>query len=173
MKILSELINLFEKNVLGCESYAKKRGVEVGENCKIATTSFGSEPYLISIGNHVQITNGVKFFTHGAAWVFREEMPDFDVFGKIKVGNNVYIGNNALIMPGVTIGNNVIIGAGSVVTKSVENDNIIAGNPATVIGNVQDLKERLSAFNLKSKGMTFQKKKEFLLSQPKERFLRK
>src|SRR5690554_6087907 len=84
------------------EVYAVKEGVKIGDNCYIATRAFGSEPYLIEIGNHVQITSGVKFFTHGGGWVFREEFPDLDTFGKIKIGNNVYIGNNALIMPGVS-----------------------------------------------------------------------
>ena len=51
----------------------------------------------------------------GGAKVARYKYPKFDVFGKVKIGNNVYIGNNALIMPGVSIGNNVLVAAGSVV----------------------------------------------------------
>ena len=100
----------------------------------------GDEAFLVTIGNHVQITAGVKFFTQGGGWVFREEYPDFDTFGRISIGNNVYIGNNALIMPGVSIGNNVIIGAGSVVTKSIPSDVIVGGNPAKIIGTFADYK---------------------------------
>lgn len=66
----------------------------------------------------MQITSGTKFFTHGAAWVLRDKYPEIDFFGKIKIGDNVYIGNDSLILPGVAIGSNVIIAAGSVVTKS-------------------------------------------------------
>lgn len=51
----------------------------------------------------------------------------------IKIGNNVWIGANAIILPGVEIGNNTIIGAGSVVTKSFGDNLIIAGNPAKII----------------------------------------
>ncbi len=55
-------------------------------------------------------------------------------YGKpIKIGNDVWIGGGSIILPGVTIGNNVVIGAGSVVTKNIEDNVVIAGNPARVI----------------------------------------
>src|SRR5690606_13502105 len=120
--MVKRILNVYRRYFWSCEKYAKFLEVQIGEKCSIATKNFGSEPYLIEIGNYVQITNDVKFFCHGAAWVFRKHNPKFDFFGKIKIKNNVYIGNNALIMPGVTIGNNVIIAAGAVVTKSVEDN---------------------------------------------------
>ena len=55
-------------------------------------------------------------------------------------------------MPGVSVGDNVIIGAGAIVTKSIPGGNIVAGNPAKIIGKVSDLKGRLEAYNLKTKG---------------------
>jgi len=62
---------------------------------------FGSEPYLVRLGDHVSITAGVKFISHdGGVWVFRDRFPELDVFGPITVGSNVFIGINALIMPG-------------------------------------------------------------------------
>ncbi len=70
--------------------------------------------------------------------VIRHEYPDFDFFGKIKIGNNVYIGNNSLIMPGVTIADDVMIGAGSVVTKSVPKGKIVAGNLAKEICTIEE-----------------------------------
>ncbi len=156
------------------EQQARKLGVKIGKGCSIATREFGSEPYLIEIGDYVQITNGVKFFNHGGGWVFRQEIPGFDTFGKIVIGNNVYVGSNCLIMPGVTIGNNIIIAAGSVVTKSYEeNGVIIGGNPAKVIGNVRDLKERLKQYNVNTKGLKQKEKKNFLLKQPDSVFIKK
>lgn len=76
------------KLILSPEKYARYLGVKIGDNCDIQNVSFGSEPYLIEIGNHVQITSGTKFFTHGAGWVLRDKYPKIDFFGKIKVGDN-------------------------------------------------------------------------------------
>ena len=156
---------------MGPVDYMRKKGVVIGENCDILSKNFGSEPYLIEIGNHVQITSGVKFFTHGAGWVLREDIPDFDSFGRIRIGNNVYIGNNALIMPGVTIEDNVIIGAGSVVTKSIPSGYIVAGNPAIKIGNIVDFKDKMTKYNFHTKGI--KNKKNIILSSDDTLFMKK
>jgi acetyltransferase-like isoleucine patch superfamily enzyme len=163
------IIRLF----LGNEKYGRYLGVKIGRNCKIETKYFGSEPYLIEIGDHVQITNGVRFFTHGGAWIFRCEDPNFDFFGKIRIGNNVYIGNCSFILPGVSIGNNVIIGAGSIVTKSVPDNSIIAGNPAAIIGSTKNFKNKISEFNLNCRNLNKYKKKKYLLSLNDNNFLKK
>lgn len=118
--------------------YVKSLGVTVGEKCKFESFAFGSEPWLISIGNHVEITENVVFITHdGATWVLREKEEYRRVlrYGKITIGNNVFIGNGAIILPGVTIGDNVIVGAGSVVTKSIPSNTVVAGNPAHVLSD--------------------------------------
>lgn len=52
----------------------------------------------------------------------------------VSIGNNVWLGANSVVLPGVTIGNNVVVGANSTVTSSVGNDVIVAGSPAKVIG---------------------------------------
>jgi len=164
---------LFELIFYSHEKYLRKKGVKIGKNCWISSRDFGSEPYLVEIGDHVQITNGVKIFTHGAVWVLAEEFPDFDSFGKVKIGNNVYIGNNALIMPGVTIGNNVIIGAGSVVTKSIEDNTIVGGNPAKKIGNFNDFRMKMLQYNFKTYGLNYKQKKAVLLSSEDDLFIKK
>ncbi|MNK00945.1 Maltose O-acetyltransferase [compost metagenome] len=171
--MIKKFLNLYRIYFWPCERYAKSLGVKIGEKCSIATRNFGSEPYLIEIGNNVQITNGVKFFCHGAAWIFRKKNPKFDFFGKIKVGDNVYIGNNVLIMAGVTIGNNTIIAAGAVVTKSVQENSIIGGNPARLLGNVSELEERMLKYNIETKGMKYEEKKRILLSLPDDKFISK
>lgn len=168
---MNRIVGLYRRYMWSCEKYARYTGVKIGKNCSIATRNFGSEPYLIEIGDNVQITNDVKFFCHGAAWVFRQKDPQFDFFGKIKIGNNVYIGNNALIMAGVTIGDNVIIAAGSVVTKSVENNSIVGGNPAKILGNIDDLGRRMTEYNVKTKGLSYEDKKKYLLNLDNNKFI--
>ena len=105
--------------------------------------------------------------------MFRDKFPLIDTFGKIKVGNNVYIGNCALILPGVTIEDNVIIGAGSVVTKSIERGMIVAGNPARIIGNIDEYESKISQFNVNTKGMGDKEKRTLLSSLSEEMFIRK
>ena len=171
--MIKRIVNFYKRNFWTCERYAREIGVKIGKNCSIGTIEFGSEPYLVTIGDYVQITKDVKFFCHGAAWVLRRENPNVDFFGKIKVGNNVYIGNNSLIMPGVTIGDNVIIAAGSVVAKTIPNDSIVGGNPAKIIGNVNEFGKRMKEFNLDSKKMSASEKRKFLLSLSEESFIKK
>lgn len=171
--MINKLLRLYRRLFWEPERYAIHLGVRIGKKCNIGTKNFSTEPYLINIGNHVQITKGVTFFTHTGGWVFREEYPDLDTFGKIIIKDNVYIGNNVLILPGVTIGNNVVIGAGSVVTKSVPNDVVIAGNPARVIKTVEEFKRSLLSYNVNSKGMCLTEKKKYLLNLNDNQFIKK
>jgi acetyltransferase-like isoleucine patch superfamily enzyme len=145
--MLNKLIRFYRRYFYSCENYARNIGVKIGANCSINTRHWGTEPYLIEIGNHTQITSEVWFYTHGGGWVFREKYPDFDFFGKIKIGNNVYIGNHALILPGVTIEDNVIVGAGAVVTKSIPSGVIVGGNPAKIIGRIEDYEKKIIEYN--------------------------
>jgi len=107
----------------------------------------------------------VKFFTHSGGWIFRKNDPEFDTFGKIVVKDNVYIGNDVLILPGL------IISEVALVTKSVPDNIIIAGNPGRVIGNVDALKERLEVYNVKSKSLNYIDKRELLLSLNESMFI--
>ena len=114
--------------------YLRKQGMKIGENCLFNTMSFSTEPYLIEIGNHVAIAGGTEIVTHdGAIWCFRDEIPNADVFGKIKLGNNVFIGDNCTILPNTIIGDNCIVGAGSVVRGKFPENSVIIGNPAKVV----------------------------------------
>lgn len=123
--------------------YNKYLGVKFGKNVRILHfPRWGSEPFLIEIGDNVTITRGVAFVNHdGGVALFRDKIPGLNVFGKIKIGNNVFIGINSIIMPGVTVGNNVVIGAGSIVNKDVPDNVVVAGVPAKIIKSVQDYKE--------------------------------
>lgn len=115
--------------------YSKYLGVKMGDHVRILHfPKFGSEPYLIEIGDNVTITRGVCFVNHdGGVALFRKQYPGLNVFGKIVVGNNVFIGINSTILPGVTIGHNVVIGAGSLVNKDIQGGSVVAGVPAKFI----------------------------------------
>jgi acetyltransferase-like isoleucine patch superfamily enzyme len=95
---------------------------------------FGSEPWLITIGNNVFITSQVQLITHdGGTLPFRKDIPDLEWTAPITIGNDVFIGYRATIMPGVSIGDRCVIGACAVVTRSVPSNSVVAGNPAKVI----------------------------------------
>ena len=128
-------------------AFFREYGIRIGEGCRIFSKNphetFGSEPYLVRIGNHVTITGDVKFITHdGGTWVFRQEDPDFDVFGPIEVKDNVFIGIGTLIMPGVTIGENSVIGSHSVVSRDIPPGSVAAGVPARVIMSLEEYREK-------------------------------
>ena len=110
----------------------RKSGVAFGENVCVYDSyidpAFG---FLITIGNNVTITNS-KVYAHDASThIFMGKSK----VGKIKIGNNVFIGANSVIMPNVTIGDSVIIGAGSIISRDIPANSIVAGNPARLIGN--------------------------------------
>lgn len=109
----------------------------------------------------------------GGANVARYKYPKFDVFGKVKIGNNVYIGNNALIMPGVTIGNNVLVAAGSVVCKSVPDNVVIGGNPARVLQSIEQFIDKNLPYNTDTKMMSYEEKKAYLCNLDSDMFIRK
>ncbi|MGP9710916.1 acyltransferase [Psychrobacter sp. AOP29-E1-7] len=166
-------LSLYRRFFWSSEKLARFNGVNIGKNCRIQDVVFGSEPYLITIGDNVRLTNGCKIFTHGGAGVLRVKYPNIDFFGKVVIKDNVYIGNNCLIMPGVTIGSNVLVAAGSVVTKSVPNGVVVGGNPAKVLGSITDFEEKMLSKNVASKGMNKTEKEKYLLSLPDSVFIKK
>lgn len=119
-------------------------GVRIGKDCRIVgRIDFGSEPYLVSIGDGVIISSDVVILTHdGAVGLFRKDHPGMNVYAPVHVGNRVFIGNRVMLMPGVTVGDDVVIGAGSLVTKSVPSGSVVAGVPARVLGSIQSYKDR-------------------------------
>ena len=92
---------------------------------------FDSEhPENIEIGNYCAITMRCILLTH---YVKPNGNSHFYETGKIKIGNNVFLGANTMITKAVTIGDNVIVGAGSIVTKDIPSNEIWAGVPARFI----------------------------------------
>lgn len=123
--------------------YLRRQGAQIGENCFIVPTNVGTEPYLVKIGNHVAIANGVEFITHdGAAWIFRDEVPDAQVFGPIVIEDNCIVGQNVILFPNIRIGRNSIVGAGSVVINDVPPNTIVVGVPARPLGSIERYREK-------------------------------
>lgn len=171
--MIKKLINLYWSKVVSPERYARHLGVTIGEGCLIETRHWSSEPYLVTIGNHVQLTRGVSIHTHGGGNSIRWKNPDFDVFGKVLIEDWAYIGCYAQIMPGITIGEGALVAGGSVVTKSVAPHTVVGGNPAKYICTTEEYYERNKKFNVGTKGISKKRKKEILLNMPNEKFLKK
>lgn len=140
------IIKIYKKILYGYKSdsksyirYLKGKGVTIGENVSFYEpyTNYidTQKPWLVTIGNNVEITRGVTILTHGYDWcVFKQLYGDvIGSRGKVSIGNNVFIGMNTVILKGTTIGDNVIIGANSTVTKDIPSGVVVAGNPAKII----------------------------------------
>ena len=154
--------------------FTEKKGEE---RCTIMTNPFdifGSEPYLITIGKHVEITTGVRFITHdGGAWVLREdpEYFDYDFFGPVKIGNNVFFGNNAIVLPNVTIGDNCIIGAGAIVTRDIPPNSVAVGIPARVVETIDEYKKKIGNQGaVKTKKLDSKRKEQYIRNAHPEWF---
>ena len=136
------------------QSYVRYLGVKVGKNVHFYSVKpgmFSTEPWLITIGDNVHITSGCQFITHdGGTLVLRKYDPSLELTSPITIGNDVYIGMNTMIFPGVTVGDNVVVGAGSVISKSLPSGAVYAGVPARKIKSIE---EYLSSVRLRSLGL--------------------
>jgi acetyltransferase-like isoleucine patch superfamily enzyme len=124
----------------------REQGIRIGRDCIIFTPEFSTEPYLVEIGDRVVVAGGTQFLTHdGSVHLLRPRRPLAQHFGKITVGDNTFIGQNCLILPGVRIGSDCLIAAGSVVRSSIPDNSVAAGNPARIIGRSSLFIEMLDA----------------------------
>ena len=109
----------------------------------------------------------------GGGQVIRSQYPNADFFGKVEIGDWVYVGNNCLIMPGVKIGSHCLIAAGSVVTKSIPDNCVVGGNPAKIISTVDEFVKRNMSYMVETKGLSRESKKAFLLALKEDKFISK
>lgn len=125
--------------------YLISKGAKIGKgtrlNCDV--DSFGSEPYLIEVGEDCLFAADIRLLTHDGGIKVLNSLDYFngqrmDKIAKIKIGNNVYIGTGAFVMPGVKLGNNCIIGANAVVTKDIPDNSVAVGVPAKVIKTIDE-----------------------------------
>lgn len=121
-KILKKLIYGHKADSSTYVLWLKSKGMRIGENVTIYAPTKCSidetRPFMIEIGDNVEITEGVTILTHGYDWsVFKHYSGDcMGSCSEVTIGNNVFIGMNTTILKGSTIGNNCIIGANSLLT---------------------------------------------------------
>lgn len=130
---------------------AINQGMKVGENLYVqGIPNFGSEPFLIEMGDNVTIAEGISFINHGGDGRVTkriEKYKDGRTFGRIKIGSNTFIGKGTILLPGVSIGSNCIVGSLSVVSSSVPDNTVYAGAPAKFICTIDQYGEKLLANN--------------------------
>lgn len=94
-----------------------------------------SHCWLIEIGDHVTMAPRVHILCHDAS---TKRYLNYTKIGRVTIGNNVFIGAESVVLPGVTIGSNVIIGANSTVTHHIPDNSVAAGSPARVICTLEE-----------------------------------
>lgn len=149
-RFVARLIQLGLRRVLRGDQYARFLGVRVGRNCRIYTKSWSTEPFLVSIGDRVTLTAGVTLLTHdGATSLVRDENGRrWQRYRPVTIGDDVFVGLNSIVLPGVTIGDRVVVAAGSVVVKSVPPNSVVGGNPARRLGSFDDYRAKIMATEL-------------------------
>ena len=107
-------------------------GMKVGEDFKRlnGVVLDPSHCWLIEIGDHVTMAPRVHILCHDAS---TKQFLNYTKIGRVRIGNNVFIGASTVVLPGVTIGNNVIIGANSTVTHDIPDGMVAVGSPARIL----------------------------------------
>lgn len=146
LKLFKIQRKLFPKTVSSQKyvAYLRQRGVEVGKGTIIydagSVVLDDTRPCLLKIGEYCKITAGVTVLTHDySRSVLRRVYGPVLGEGRVtRIGNNVFIGVKSTVLMGTTIGNNVIVGAGSVVSGTIPDNVVIAGNPAKIIRTLDE-----------------------------------
>ncbi len=112
--------------------------IEIGENFYSNYNLTILDCEKVIIGDNVMIAPNVCIFTAGHPIHFEKRNEGLEYAFPIKIGDNVWIGGNVVINPGITIGKNIVIGSGSVVTKDIPNNVIAVGNPCKVVRKITD-----------------------------------
>ena len=112
-------------------------GMKVGSNFKRLNGVIldPSHCWLIEIGNNVTMAPRVHILCHDAS---TKQFLDYTKIGRVTIGDNVFIGAETVVLPGVTIGSNVIIGANSTVTHDIPDNTVVAGSPAKKICSLEE-----------------------------------
>lgn len=143
----------------------RKKGICIGENCRLFTCITAKEPTLITIGNRVTVSSDVEFCTHDNG-IIKAIPGKTDVVGPIEIGDDCFIGMHSIIMLGVVLGDHCIVGAGSVVTKSFPPRCVIAGNPARIICTIDEYAEKYRQFAIDFREIPMHARAEYFEAHP-------
>lgn len=129
--------------------YLRKKGMKIGKNSVILSPNHShidvGRASWIEIGDNCVLTYGISLIAHDYSWsILRKSHGVLAPTGGggIKIGNNVFIGVNSIVLRNVSIGNNCIIGAGSVVCNSIPDNSVATGNPCKVILSLDEFCEK-------------------------------
>lgn len=139
VKIVKELLGKSEDAFINPPFYCDYGSyIEVGKNFFANYNCTIIDVAKVTIGDNCQLAPNVAIYTagHPVHPVSRNTMYEYGI--EVTIGDNVWIGGNTVILPGVHIGSNVVIGAGSVVTKDIPDWTIAAGNPCKVIRKITE-----------------------------------
>ena len=118
-----------------------KQGMTIGANFQRMNNFLidDSHAWLIAIGDNVTFAPRVHILAHDAS---TKKFLGYTKIGNVTIGNNVFVGAEAVILPGVTIGNNVIIGANSTVTHDIPDNVVAVGSPARILCSLESYLEK-------------------------------
>ena len=117
---------------------------DYGYNIEVGESFFANYNFVVldvakvRIGKNAQIAPNVAIYTAGHPIHPDSRNSGYEYGIEVTIGDNVWIGGNTCIMPGVTVGNNVVIGAGSVVTRDLPDNVIAVGNPCRVVRQITE-----------------------------------
>lgn len=114
------------------------KNIEVGNNFFANYNCVILDVAKVTIGENVMFAPNVSIYTAGHPIHPESRNSGYEYGIPVTIGNNVWVGGNVVINPGITIGNNVVIGAGSVVTKDIPDNVIVVGNPCRIIREITE-----------------------------------
>lgn len=149
--------------------YFRSQGAEIGEEVEIYGANlftFGSEPYLVSVGDQVTISHDVDFITHdGGFRVARAEFPDAHYYARIRIAERCFIGAHCTLLPGASVGAGSVIGSGSTVTGKIPSGVVAVGAPARPVKTVEEYVRDKKHLWIDTGGLSPDEKKDLLLRQ--------
>ena len=138
-KLIKEIVGRTKEKFLIEQPFMCDYGynIEIGENFYSNHNLIILDCAKVTFGDNVFIAPNCGFYTASHPLDYETRNKGLEFAKPIKVGNNVWIGGNVVVLGGVTIGNNVVIGAGSVVTKDIPDNCLAFGVPAKKIKDLQ------------------------------------